>query len=307
MLRNLLSNIFPARAAPAPAGPDPDQGSPDFAREVDHRYEAALAALQAGRTSEASAACWALLKTAPNYWPAHQLLATIELPGEKYVHVLERIHAHLRPRTYLEIGVAHGRSLQLVGAATRGIGVDPAPRVESPLGSNVSIVARTSDEFVAETDVRARFDGLPVDLAFIDGMHQFEYALRDFMNIEALCAPSSTILIHDAYPLDERTAARERETDFWSGDIWRLVVLLRRHRPDLVVRTIAAPPTGLAVVRNLDPGSTYIRDHLDALIAEFLAVEFGAFAGRKAEHLAVMPNDWAQIRALLDAPVSRGR
>jgi hypothetical protein len=138
-------------------------------------------------------------------------------------------------------------------------------------------------------------------------MHQFEFALRDFMNIEALCAPSSTILIHDVYPLDARTAARERATDFWSGDIWRLVLLLRRHRPDLSVRTIGAAPTGLALVRNLDPKSSYIRDHLDALIAEYLAVDFSVLDGRKAEQLALFPNDWSQVRALLDAPVPSGR
>jgi hypothetical protein len=138
-------------------------------------------------------------------------------------------------------------------------------------------------------------------------MHHFEFALRDFMNTEALCAPSSTILIHDVYPIDERTAARERVTEFWSGDIWRLVLLLRRHRPDLAVHTIAAPPTGLALVRNLDPESSYIRDHLEELVRDYLGVEFSVLDGCKAEQLALVPNDWPQIRALLDAPISPGR
>jgi len=303
MLRSLLNNLFTGRPAQATPGAD----STDLAREVALRFERATAASKAGRAGEASAACRAVLEIAPNYWPAHHLLSTIELPGEEYLRVLERIHAHLQPRTYLEVGVLRGESLRLVGAATRAIGVDPAPRVEFPLGPNVSVDARTSDDFFAACDVRAELGGLPVDLAFIDGMHHFEFALRDFMNIEALCAPSSTILIHDARPLNERTAARERKTEFWSGDIWRLVLLLRKHRPDLVVRTIAAAPTGLAMVRNLHPGSTYIRDHLDALVAEFLAVEFGAFAADRSDPLALVPNDWTQIRALLDAPVSSGR
>jgi hypothetical protein len=262
---------------------------------------------RAGRAPEAVAACRALLEVAPNYWPAHNLLAAIELPGEHYFRVLERMHAHLRPRTYLEIGVARGESIRLASPGTRAIGVDPEPSVAFPLGPNVSIVAQTSDDFFAGRDVRAELGGLPVDLAFIDGMHHFEFALRDFMNIEALCAPSSTILIHDVFPIDERTAARERVTEFWSGDIWRLVLLLRRHRPDLAVHTIGAAPTGLALVRNLDPKSGYIRDHLDELIEEYLAVDFGFLDGRKADHLALFPNDWPQIRALLDTPVPTGR
>jgi uncharacterized protein YoaH (UPF0181 family) len=296
MLRSVLKSFLGPR--PAPAAPA------DPSAELNRRFEAAVADWRAGRFAEATAACRAMLAAAPGYSPAHSLLAMIALPGENYQRVLERIHEHLRPRTYVEIGVSRGESIRLVGAETRALGVDPEPRIESPLGPNVSIFAETSDEFFARHDVRAELGGLPVELAFIDGMHQFEFALRDFMNLEALCAPSATILIHDVYPLDERTAARERVTDFWSGDIWRLVLLLRNHRPDLVVRTIAASPTGVALVRNLDPRSTYIRDRLDALCAEYRAVEFGVLDGRKEEALALFPNDWAQIRTLLDAPVA---
>jgi hypothetical protein len=235
------------------------------------------------------------------------LLATIDLPGEDYRRVLGRIHAHLRPRTYVEIGVAKGDSIRQVSPGTRVLGIDTAPAIKFKLPSDVKIFAQTSDSFFSQHDVRAELGGLPIDLAFIDGMHNFEFALRDFMNIEALCTPESTILFHDAYPLDERTAARERTTVFWSGDIWRLVLLLRKHRPDLVVNTIGAPPTGLAVVRNLDPRSRYIRDRLDDLIEEYLAVEFSILNGGKADRLGLFPNDWSRIRALLDAPPTAAR
>ena len=104
--------------------------------------------------------------------------------------------------------------------------------------------------------------GKAVDLAFIDGMHLFEYALRDFSNLERLCTPHSTILVHDCYPLDRQTADRERTTLFWSGDIWRLILLLKKYRPDLEINVIAAPPTGLGVIRNLDPASRVIADNL---------------------------------------------
>lgn len=303
MLKRLLRNVF--AACPEPAAQVPPAVDPRPALET--RFDAAVEAWRAGRTGEAAAACWSLLAAAPDYWPAHNLLATIELPGENYFRVLERMHAHLKPRTYLEIGVSRGESIRLAGAATRAIGVDPAPAVAHALGPKASIVAATSDDFFARHDVRAELGGLPVDFAFIDGMHHFEFALRDFVNIEALCEPASTIVIHDVYPLDRRTAARERVTAFWSGDIWRLVLLLRRHRPDLVVRTIATAPTGLALVRNLDPRSARLRDRLDALVEEGLALDYGVLESCKAEALALLPNDWGQVRALLDAPPAAGR
>jgi hypothetical protein len=303
MLRNLLKTAFTTRPGPATH----EQASVDPGQELARRFEAAVAGWRAGHTADAVAACRALLESAPNYTPAHSLLAAIDLPGEDYFRVLERIHLHLRPRTYVEIGVAQGESIRLADPGTRALGVDPEPRIPFQTGPNVSIFAETSDAFFAQHDVRAELGGLPLELAFIDGMHQFEFALRDFMNIEPLCTAASTILIHDVYPLDAPTAARERATAFWSGDIWRLVLLLRKHRPDLEVHTIAAAPTGLALVRNLDPKSTYIRDHLDELVKEYLAVDFGFLDGRKAEHLALFPNDWPRIRALLDAPVPLGR
>ena len=300
MLGNLLRNFLSSRNAQPDAVvvPAPADGAARL-------YKAALEAWRAGRPGEAVAGCKEALELDPSFAPAHVLLANIDLPGENYLEVLGRIQAHVRPRSYVEIGVARGESIRLVDPATRAIGVDPEPNIQFELPPNVAIVAETSDEFFAKHDVSTELGNVPIDLAFIDGMHQFEFALRDFVNIEALCTPDSTILIHDVYPLDERTAARERVTDFWSGDIWRLILLLRAHRPDLAVHTIATQPTGLAIVRKLDPQSRYLRANLDRLIDEYRAVEFSVLDGCKAERLALFPNDWTRIKALLDAGAPR--
>lgn len=298
LARMLKGMLAPARAPAAAAQAKLDNAAAEH-------YEAAVEHARAGRLQQAAAACRAALGCAPNFTAAYLLLAEIALPGENYFQLLGRIHAHLRPRTYVEIGVAQGDSLRFVGPGTRVLAVDPEPRIPFTLPPNVRVFAQTSDDFFARQDVRAELDGLPVDLAFIDGMHHFDFALRDFVNLEALCAPESTILIHDVYPLDERTAARDRVTAFWSGDIWRLVLLLREHRPDLAIHTVGTPPTGLAVVRNLDPRSRYLRERLDDLIDEYLALDFAVLDGAKPERLALMPNDWAQVRAVLDAPPRR--
>lgn len=253
-----------------------------------------------GRRGEALALCRQAVDRA-DYSRAYTLMSRLALPGEDYFRVLGRIHRHLRPRTYLEIGVSRGESLACVLPETQVLGIDPAPGLGKPPSANVRIYRVTSDDFFASYSPRAELAGQPIELAFIDGMHHFEYALRDFINVERACSGSSVILMHDCYPLDERTAQREQVTGFWSGDIWRLVLLLRTQRPDLVVRTIATPPTGLGIVLNPDPNSHVLADRLEELIAEYLAKDFGVLAKAKPQALGLLENRWPVIRELLDS------
>jgi len=257
-----------------------------------------------GRRSKALALLEQAVSCA-DYSRAYTLMSRLALPGEDYFHVLGRIHRHLRPRTYLEIGVSRGESLEWVLPQTRVLGIDPQPNLARAPGANVRIYRETSDDFFAKYDPSAELGGLPVDLAFIDGMHHFEYALRDFLNIERACSPASVILVHDCYPLDERTAQREQVTGFWSGDIWRLLLLLRTRRPDLVVRTIATPPTGLGIVLNPDSRSRVLAEHVEELIAEYRAKDFAVLAAGKPEALGVIENRWPAIRELLDQRPAR--
>lgn len=260
---------------------------------------AALAASKAGDTDAAVRHCERALQLEPGFEPVHDLLFSLFLHGEPSLRLLERIHRHLKPRTYVEIGVETGRSLQLAAPETLALGVDPQPQLRIVPGPNVRMFAETSDEFFARHDVRAEFGGLPVDLALIDGLHHYEYALRDFMNLERLCTPQSTILIDDCFPHDRRTAERERFDGFWSGDVWKVVVLLKKYRPDLSIHTVAAPPTGMCVVRNLDPGSRFIADNLQRLVDEFTKLDYGYLEKQRGKKLNLFPNDWEQIRGLL--------
>ena len=244
--------------------------------------------------------CERTLLLAPDLNPAHEFLAVLTLPGPIYLDLVPKIHLHLRPRTYMEIGVSTGDSLALIQSETRAIGVDPHPKVTRSLGPRTSIRATTSDDYFATYDVAADLGGLPIDLAFIDGMHQFEFALRDFINIEKHSSARSTILIHDVYPLTRLTAERERRTLFWSGDIWRLILILRKYRTELAVNVVAAAPTGLAIVRGLDPGSSVLSERYEEIVREYLALDYSVLEAGKAEMLALFPNDWEQVQALLD-------
>ena len=260
-----------------------------------------------GRPQRAAELCHAALQTADYsmaHLKAHQMLAELEFPGEGYFRLLARIHEYLKPATYLEIGVDQGRSFEIVRPETLALGVDPSPLLQKPLGPRQRVFAQTSDEFFEQCDVISELDGKTLDLAFIDGMHQFEFALRDFINIEKCCSADSIILIHDVYPIDATSAARERASWFWSGDIWRLILTLNKYRPDLSVNVIAARPTGLAIVQNLDPHSRVLAERQREIIDEFLALDISVLDGRKDVMLNRFPNDWTSITRLID---TRGR
>ncbi|HTN22427.1 MAG TPA: class I SAM-dependent methyltransferase [Solirubrobacteraceae bacterium] len=215
-----------------------------------------------------------------------------------YYELLARIHRELAPRTYVEVGVRHGESLALCRPETQKIGIDPAAAIRADLDpATTAIFNTTSDAFFAEHDVRALLGGRPVDLAFIDGMHLFEFALRDFINLEPLCDRDSVILIHDCLPIDAVTSARERTTAVWTGDVWKLVLVLKALRPDLHIVTSDVGPSGLGIVTHLDPGSTVLREHLDAICREYTGLGYEIVAADKRGALNVTADAWGDTRA----------
>jgi len=266
--------------------------------DPDCLFELAACSYLLGDHSIALQYCERGRRAAPDYPKLFALMAQIKLGGEIYFKVLGRILEYVEPRTYVEIGIFQGDSLRLAQPPTLAIGIDPQPRLTAPPAKNHKIFAETSDVFFASHDLRAELNGLPVDLAFIDGMHHFEFALRDFANLERYCTPESTILIHDCYPLDRESAGRVPRSVNWSGDIWRLIVLLKKYRSDLSINVIGTPPTGLGVVQNLDPGSRYLLENHDRLCEEFLALEYSYLDEDMPKKLNLFPNEWEKIQAL---------
>jgi len=102
-----------------------------------------------------------------------------------YLQVLQTLHDALQPSLYLEIGVRRGRSLAL--ARGPAIGVDPAPELAEALPESTRLFQVASDDFFR--DLAAQEMKVSPDLVFIDGMHLFEYALRDFMHVERRATP----------------------------------------------------------------------------------------------------------------------
>jgi hypothetical protein len=176
-----------------------------------------------------------------------------------YLDVLDRLHRELQPAHYLEIGVRHGRSLVLArGAAT---GVDPVPAIDRDLPLTTKLVPLTSDDFFAEIS-----GDLAPDYSFIDGLHLYEYALRDFINIERCAPPGAVVAIDDVFPNHPAQAERERRTRVWTGDVWRLVDILRNFRPDLFLLPLDAAPAGLLLVAGLDSSNRLLSQNYDVIV-----------------------------------------
>jgi hypothetical protein len=180
---------------------------------------------------------------------------------------LTGIHTAYRPRSYLEIGVSDGRGVQRSSART--IGVDPSFKITAELHCDLQLVKATSDDFFARQDAISHFTCGVVDFAFIDGMHLFEFALRDFRNTERLSSPNSVIVLDDMLPRSGPEATRERHTLAWAGDVYKLALALERYRPDLVVVPVDTTPTGVLLVLGADPANTVLTDRYEQILAEF--------------------------------------
>jgi hypothetical protein len=181
---------------------------------------------------------------------------------------LRRLHEVYQPRTYFEIGVNDGRSLALSRVPT--VAVDPAHRITTELHCDLHLVKATSDDFFAREKPLEHLGGTPIDLAFIDGMHLFEYALRDFINVERHAARSSVVVFDDQLPRSVDEAARDRHTGPWTGDVYKIIPTLQRYRPDLRLAVLDTDPTGVVVVFGLDPSNSVLADRYDEILDRFL-------------------------------------
>ena len=160
--------------------------------------------------------------------------------------LLAALHTRLRPRSYLETGINNGLSMRL--SKVPSVGIDPEFQVTSELQGDLHLARTTSDEFFARARPLAHLSDQTVDLAFIDGMHLAEYALRDFVAVERFSLPTTVVVFDDMLPRRAEEAVRVRLGGPWTGDVYKVTDALRRLRPDLLVMEVDTTPTGTVVV-----------------------------------------------------------
>ena len=175
---------------------------------------------------------------------------------------LVRVHQLLKPRFYTEIGVEYGNSLRL--ADCPALGIDPAPQLTEPLDPRHQLSLTTSDDFFMLTDAASQLR--PIDLSYIDGMHQIEFAMKDFMHMELYCHASSVVIVDDIYPAHALQGARLRQSRFWTGDVWKIIKIFENTRPDLILLPLDTSPTGSLLVLGLDPKNRTLWEKFDVLM-----------------------------------------
>jgi hypothetical protein len=191
--------------------------------------------------------------------------------GLDYRNFLDALHQQLRFDWYLEIGSQTGRSL--AKSRSPSVAVDPQFRIKYDVAGNkphLHLYQQTSDDFFADGHLKT-LKAKP-GFSFLDGMHLFEYLLRDFINTEAAGTPTSVIAMHDCCPFGHSMTTRDIDNiprGPWTGDVWKLIPILQDYRPDLTIQVLNCAPTGLVVVSNLDPKNRVLTRKYDEIIARF--------------------------------------
>lgn len=203
--------------------------------------------------------------------------------GLRYTRFLSSLHASHLFDWYLEIGCRDGASFAPVRSKT--IAVDPFFRTEADIigpKPRLHIFQTTSDDFFAGGFLKA--NKIKLSFSFLDGLHQFEFLLRDFMNTEAASAAGGVIALHDCVPFNEEMSIRDhaaRTTRSWAGDVWKLLPILAEYRPDLKIEVLDCRPTGLVLVSNLNPRSTALKSAYAEILARYESVTLAAFGPQR--------------------------
>ncbi|MER8922447.1 class I SAM-dependent methyltransferase [Mesorhizobium sp. M0802] len=234
----------------------------------------------------------------PDTVGAHVGLASTRMAGPFYYDWLERLYSELEPTVVVEIGVCDGVSLSKIKPPALAIGIDPNPRATMALSAETHIFPETSDTFFDRGGADALLAGRPLGVGFIDGLHTFDQALRDFANLEHYCDPGSVLLVHDTVPLDDTTQKVPPTTQFHTGDVWKMVPALKALRPDLDVFTIATPWTGLTVVSGFGK-LRYDPSWIVQAGERFANIEYTEIAANLGEALCLVANEWEPVFARL--------
>lgn len=260
---------------------------------------------KAGRLDETRQRCKELLSRCPILAEPNSTLIACENDeffgqADDYYVLLSAVHRRLRPRTYLEVGVATGKSMALARSGTVALGVDPETGLAERLlyhspENEPHLFCMTSDELFDQQVPDRVFNEKHLDMVFLDGLHTFDQTLRDFINVEKYSHPDTVVFIHDCLPVAPISAERERQTNFWIGDVWKLVPCLKAARPDLEIVTLRCPPSGLAMIRRLDRHSTILDSQFNTLINHFMDTTLPLEMSQRLELLNVTDDDPLQI------------
>lgn len=173
--------------------------------------------------------------------------------------VLQNIINIIKAQVYLEIGVFNGDIISNI-TCNEKIGVDPEfkfnwkKKVKKILpSSKFRTFEVTSDTFFENYAPNILTKG--IDVAFVDGLHTYDQALRDVENCLKYLNKDGFIVMHDCNPnsranefpvknsINEALELAKKGkipgwNNCWNGDVWKALVHLRITHPELNIFTL---------------------------------------------------------------------
>lgn len=203
----------------------------------------------------------------------------IPAKGQQYARFLDQLHGANLFDWYMEIGCRTGRTFAPVRSKT--VAVDPYFLAETNIiGTKPALYLfqTTSDAFFASGFLKK--NAIKLSFSFLDGLHLFEYLLRDFMNTEANSIADGVIAMHDCCPASNEMTTRDLDNlprGSWSGDVWKLIPILQEFRPKLKITVLDCKPTGLVLVSGLEPKSTVLARNYEAILERYTSLDLASF------------------------------
>jgi len=112
-------------------------------------------------------------------------------------------------RSYLEIGLQKAeRNFNKINAPIKK-SVDPDPKA----GASYCL---TSDEYFSNSAAKW-------DVVFVDGLHHADQVRKDIINSWACLNDGGCLLLHDTNPNREEITRVPRETQEWTGDVYKAI------------------------------------------------------------------------------------
>lgn len=204
-------------------------------------------------------------------------------------------------KNYLEIGVFNGHAFFKI-KSTFKIAIDPQFRFDfmrkigkifiNPYNIFNKYYSKTSDQFF-EQDAPQVFANENINIALIDGMHEYQYALRDIENTLKYLSGDGVIVVHDCLPQTKEASKSFADwqsgpkLEEWNGDVWKAIVHLRSTRNDINVFVLDCDQ-GLGIITKREP-----ENKLPFTADEVSSLTYEDFAEKKQQWLNLKPAGYA--------------
>ena len=215
-------------------------------------------------------------------------------------YILQTLMSQKKLNNYLEIGVFNGHIFFRIRSNFK-TAVDPAFQFDRwrKLGKTIlnpyniynNYFEKTSDDFFQQ-DAPKLFRQKKIEIALIDGMHEYSYALRDIENTLSYASEDVVIVVHDCNPQSPEaevsfTAWKARNFEgIWNGDVWKAILHLRCLRNDVNAFVLDCDH-GLGIITKKKPD-----DRLFYTKEDITRFNYKDFQANRKEWLNLKPVDY---------------